>query len=740
MSDMDLNINGCEEQVPFWDHEFEAVVTAVVLDTLPTGTMPAKFGGTMTSMSAVITGINDSDIRNLQPGMILDPTYFPTGTKIVTVDPDSGTVTASAASILPGTYDAIHALWYLYTWEEVSYGSDTTAACLEEGPRSGTYLLNPAVEINNTLIAVPTRVMMRYRSTAGGDPVFDFVGPMSNSGSGIFIDTPVTFGGSPVIFDDVSVQYIDDTTVFFDDTVIITIAGYILWESYPGPYPDDSLYLDPTTGRLTIKISGKAYPLGLSVDSTTVVIEPAGRTDGVDVLRFDSDYFVAFTDSGNANQADVTLVLEVQGATNNPNTGAGHSVKPWNLISFDSTYFQVWPETGDPLQADISLNLLVEEGTIAPAGAGPVEANEWLFDEIFFNVHKHTGSPNTADISLTLVVDDGVINPGAAGPVAASEWLFDNTYFVVHQHTGAANTADISLDITAKAGIYDPGLSGTVTFNELNFDGNFFEVAPDVAASHTADITLVITAQAAMNNPDTSTSILAGWNLISFDEDFFLVHPETADPLRVDVSIKPLQVDATNVPVLPNAVTNPTFAIRFESDIFIVFEDPVLSTQADITMAWPDSYILIGQGPSTPVRPKLPTGDISLASTGVFRTTGIQTVPVLSTPVSDAQILIFNVTSHQWEPKSVSQDLDLTNAGFGTVKGLYGVPLDGVTVPSPVAGDILQYNGTYWVALPFATAASTFLMSVSGFASTGSPQVFMNISGSFRWVTTSTCS
>lgn len=65
----------------------------------------------------------------------------------------------------------------VYSWTEQSYNPSTGAYAVLLGGRSGTSTLSPAYEINNTTVAVPNYVIMRFRCQLNGGPVYEFQFP-----------------------------------------------------------------------------------------------------------------------------------------------------------------------------------------------------------------------------------------------------------------------------------------------------------------------------------------------------------------------------------------------------------------------------------------------------------------------------------------------------------------------------------------------------------------------------------
>ena len=61
-------------------------------------------------------------------------------------------------------------------------------------------------------------------------------------------------------------------------------------------------------------------------------------------------------------------------------------------------------------------------------------------------------------------------------------------------------------------------------------------------------------------------------------------------------------------------------------------------------------------------------------------------------PSVDAQILVWNNSTSSWVPKSLSQDVSITNAGVATVDSLQGTTLTASGVSAPSVGSILGYT------------------------------------------------
>lgn len=409
-----------------------------------------------------LTGISSTDAARIEPGMLVVGGPFPGGTIVTSINQSAGTAVFSAGNTSAGTF-TFGVTPYCYSWAEVTYDAITAAPSILSGGRSGDATTAPAFAENFTLTQIGTYVLLRPRDTASGLPTWTF--------RTIKITSPGVNLTVSQINGDTFVLGTATAPVF--PTITLPDSG-----SPPAAPPSGDIILYQIGGIVYYETSGSViYPLGLSVDDSAIVLEPASLTTGVGHLRFDSNYFVAFTDSITSTQADVTLFLTVQYASNTPNLATGPTVEPWNVLSFDQNFFTVKEETGNVLQADVTLANSCGSGTNNPdnAGANPVTPyNKISFDSTFFKVRPETGSPRTADVTF---IGGGAFSSSAEQTLAAA----GNA-----QGNAAAITANNVLVTGAAAGpipgVILPAIAGAVVWLLCDGapSGNEIKVYPPV--------------------------------------------------------------------------------------------------------------------------------------------------------------------------------------------------------------------------------------------------------------------
>lgn len=117
---------------------------------------------------------------------------------------------------------------YLYSWTEQSFDPTSGHLVDADSPRSGTGALQPAVELNNTLIALPYFTRLHFRGIVNGEAVFEFQYTAGTPGS-ITIEYP-----------DLSVVVPDVTTIEVDPTNGLTLASLLAGTAKIGLQPADN--------------------------------------------------------------------------------------------------------------------------------------------------------------------------------------------------------------------------------------------------------------------------------------------------------------------------------------------------------------------------------------------------------------------------------------------------------------------------------------------------------------------